>query len=263
MAVLLYTGLPRSGKTLFATIEGYKALIEGRKVYSNYWLNYKGTNLTYFTKINEILDVENAVILIDEISTIMHPRRFSDESDEVMNFWTYSGKNRLRIIINTQSPKLVPLTVRNVVDKWFHIRKLFQVPDKLLIVTHNQVDKVSLTTEEPKITFNFLDFLLNLKVYFNYELIGKAYNSFKDELISKLCVNSKTCGHTFHNLENTKTNQENWLQIKKNVCPVCKGKLIDIPSGLYDTFFMPNKEKTDFIVKKFKKASFEKLVEVK
>jgi hypothetical protein len=72
--ILIYKGLPGAGKTAALAHYGIQALKEGREVYSNFWLNYEGENLHYWSSIEELLMVENGLILMDEAQIYLNSR---------------------------------------------------------------------------------------------------------------------------------------------------------------------------------------------
>jgi len=113
-----YIGSMRSGKTLTMTRELYKEYINGRKVYSNYWLNFPHEELD----INDLDEAirrkdtsrfDNAVIGIDEIHVYLDSRTSGAKRNRITSyFMTQSGKMNCRILWTSQFLRQVELRIR-------------------------------------------------------------------------------------------------------------------------------------------------------
>lgn len=112
-----YLGLPGAGKTLSAVekhiIPYYK---EGRLVYSNTWLNLKG--IKYFSSLDDLLDVRNAVIFIDEIGQFLDPYAWKDLSYSHRAFFQNHRKYHLDIISTTQDVSFIAKPARVLISDW-------------------------------------------------------------------------------------------------------------------------------------------------
>jgi len=72
--IIVYKGLPGSGKTASLAHFALQELSRGRDVWSNFWLDYEGDNLRYWSSIEELLEVENGLIIMDEAQIYLNSR---------------------------------------------------------------------------------------------------------------------------------------------------------------------------------------------
>lgn len=114
-----YLGLTGSGKTLSMVVnEVIPALEQGRKVYVNFWVNYKHKNLFFFTDWEDLHDVKNALICIDEIGDILDPYLYAEYSKADKNVIRYHRKRFNDIIFTAQDISQVAKSVRIFVHSW-------------------------------------------------------------------------------------------------------------------------------------------------
>lgn len=69
-----FTGLPGMGKTYNMTRMALKQMKKGRKVYANYQVE----GAEYFKELSDIVNVKNALILIDEAGIYLPSQAFKD-----------------------------------------------------------------------------------------------------------------------------------------------------------------------------------------
>lgn len=116
---ILISGFQGSGKTYYAIDYVYRNF-KNRHIYTNIQsLNNKIFNVTYFTKINDIIynQEENCVFIIDEISA-----KYTKESKTDQSFyrWLQQSRKRKRIVLLiTQEFKEVPTWLRRPVQYIF------------------------------------------------------------------------------------------------------------------------------------------------
>lgn len=119
MAITLYTGRPRQGKTLLAVKEIFKRLQKGEEVWSNIYLNYSGKNLHYYTKLEELYKVKNGTIFMDEAHVYMRSRKWESLPEEMERKLAQHGKHRLDIIATVQHQDRIDKILREIVDYWY------------------------------------------------------------------------------------------------------------------------------------------------
>lgn len=111
------------GKTMIMTyLHAIPALEAGVKVVSDYRLNWKGSNLSYFTpeEFDEVcMTWRNCIVLIDEIGVILDSRAFKEEGSNTRRFFSYHRKHHVEIVSSTQHISQVAKTSKNLVTDWY------------------------------------------------------------------------------------------------------------------------------------------------
>lgn len=253
------------GKTMIMTyLHAIPALEAGLKVVSDYRLNWKGDNLSYFTpeEFDEVcMTWRNCIVLIDEIGAILDSRQFKDEGSNTRKFFSYHRKHHVEIVSSTQHISQVAKTSKNLVTDWYIcseisnqnlIMKVISSFFKGLIIKTERVElqeladeKNVLNPEAPLIlgsTEKGKTYWLSMK-----KLIREDLNDKKDELTYRGCLNCKT---RFTNKDIKDT-----LNYKR--CPLCMTETIGhLTSIMYDTDYeLPEKTEPN------KKIVFMKKVE--
>lgn len=140
MSIILHTGRPRQGKTYGLVRDVIKNdLNKGRKVWSNILLNWKGhtgryfnwrkfrfekyeipaDNLQYWTKLSDLYEVREGVILMDEAHAYMSSRKWKDLPEQMVRKLAQHGKQRLDIKATVQHINRIDVIVRELVDFWY------------------------------------------------------------------------------------------------------------------------------------------------
>lgn len=124
----LYLGKKRSGKTTILTALAIKYQLQGRKVYSNYYI--PGTYEFNPSIIGTDRYIEpNSVLLIDEIGIVFNNRDWDkgtfDKSK--IEWFKLQGHYKVKCIIATQSPTDFDKVIRELVDNVYIVKKLFRV----------------------------------------------------------------------------------------------------------------------------------------
>jgi hypothetical protein len=247
----LFTGLPGSGKSLIQTLCVYPFLIKGYQVYSDYWINFKGENLHFFSDIEEVVDKRNCVIVFDEISALLEPRNWEQESDEVRKFFSQHRKRHISIFATTQHASLVAKSARIIVDYWAQmtnytptegIKGKKGIGSKLpfLVLREQAIARDQINAEEPQTSSSFLDFFSELRIVFKADILRRDLDKFKAELRHWYCP---ICCQSQNEAEVLKNNYK---------CPKCKSNLKIRASGIYDTDREVAGAKKDYVLKKFK-----------
>lgn len=243
------------GKTMIITyLHAIPALEAGVKVISDYKINWKGNNLSYFTpeEFDEVcMTWRNCIVLIDEIGIILDSREYRDEGSNTRKFFSYHRKHHVEIISSTQHISQVAKTSKNLVSDWYvcsEISKNNIVMETMLkligwkgvIIKTERVELQEITNEkeiiDPEAPLMFgkperaKTYWLNEK-----KLIRHDLDDVKDELIYKGCLDCKT---RFTDLDVIDTNDF-------KICPLCMTENIgEITAIMYDTDFeLPNKYK--------------------
>lgn len=234
------------GKTMIMTyLHALPALEAGLKVISDYKINWKGDNLSYFTpeEFDEVcMTWRNCIVLIDEIGVILDSRQFKDEGSNTRRFFSYHRKHHVEIVSSTQHISQVAKTSKNLVSDWFIcseisksslVMELFTklIGYKGLIIKTERVELEELANEkqvldpEAPLIFGKPE---KAKTYWISEkkLIRNDLKDYKEEQEYSGCVNCKT-RFTELDLTDTKNN---------TICPLCMTATIGkITSIMYDT----------------------------
>lgn len=112
-------GLPGSGKTLGMVEEDLLPhLIAGEEVYCNFFVNWSGENIHFFTDIEDILNVSNCVVVFDEIGQVLDARSWDMESSTVRRFFQLHRHHHIDIYGSTQDISLICKSALIVVDEF-------------------------------------------------------------------------------------------------------------------------------------------------
>lgn len=257
-----------NGKTMIMTYNhALPALEAGLKVVSDYRINWKGSNLSYYTpeEFDEVcMTWRNCLLLIDEIGAILDSRQFKDEGSNTRKFFSYHRKHHVEIISSTQHISQVAKTSKNLVSDWYITSEISKdnlffrlvlplIGYKGLIIKTERVELEELANEK-----NVLDPEAPL-VFGNPEkaktywlpmkkLIRNDLNDKKDELVYTGCAACRT-RFTDKDIKDTQNN---------TICPLCMTETItnDLTSIMYDTDYeLPDKTEPD------KKIQFLKKIE--
>lgn len=234
------------GKTMVMTyLHALPALEAGLKVVSDYKINWKGANLSYFTpeEFDEVcMTWRNCIVLIDEIGVILDSRQFKEEGSNTRRFFSYHRKHHVEIVASTQHISQVAKTSKNLVSDWFIcseisksslVMELFTklIGYKGVIIKTERVELEELANEkqvldpEAPLVFGTPE---KAKTYWLNEkkLIRNDLKEYKEEQEYIGCVNCKT-RFTEKDKEDTKD---------YTFCPLCMTHTIGkITAIMYDT----------------------------
>ena len=228
------------------------ALCAGVKVISDYKINWKGKNLSYFTpeEFDEVcMTWRNCIVLIDEIGVILDSRQFKDEGSNTRRFFSYHRKHHVEIVSSTQHISQVAKTSKNLVSDWFICseiskKSLFMelfcklIDYKGVIIKTERVELEKLANEkqvlDPEAPI-ILGKPEKAKTYWLNEkkLIRNDLKDMKEEQEYLGCVSCKT-----RFTEKDKEDTKNF-----SFCPLCMTATIgQITSIMYDTDYeLPEK----------------------
>jgi len=240
------------GKTMIMTyLHALPALEAGCKVISDYRINWKGSNLSYFTpeEFDEVcMSWRNCIVLIDEIGVILDSRQFKEEGSNTRRFFSYHRKHHVEIISSTQHISQVAKTSKNLVSDWFICSQIFETPIqkafirlfgfKGVVIKTERVELEELAAEtkvldpEAPILFGKPEAAKTYWLSID-KLVRSDLNTYKEELEYRGCLNCKT---RFTEIDRFDT--KDFVR-----CPLCMTETIgDITSIMYDTDYeLPNK----------------------
>lgn len=243
------------GKTMIMTyLHAIPALEAGVKVVSDYKLNWKGPNLTYFTpeEFDEVcMTWRNCIVLIDEIGVILDSREFKDEGSNTRKFFQYHRKHHVEIVSSTQHISQVAKTSKNLVTDWYICSDISKssifirlcakfINFEGVIIKTERVELEEIANEKQILDPETPLFFGNRekgKTYWlrNDKLIRYDLEKLKDELTYTGCQN---CLTRFTDIDIPDTKDY-------SLCPLCLTESIgEITAIMYDTDYeLPNKEK--------------------
>lgn len=139
MALILFSGRPRTGKTYNAVrfvCKNYTR--KGIHTYTNIPLNLSGeydhtikgkqyydqSNVTLWKRLPELYNVKNGVILMDEGHIYMNARKWEKLPEEFQWKLFQHGKDRIDIVMTVQSQRRLDTVARELVDYWYNCTRL-------------------------------------------------------------------------------------------------------------------------------------------
>jgi len=145
--IQLIVGNQGSGKTLFMAKMGLKAVNEGKKVYSNFKLNYEHTILTFDDLMG--CKLNNCVVLLDEAHLWGLDSRDSLKRHNkalVKQFVVQVRKQGVILYICTQFPNAIDRRVRDNLDLMIACQKKILIDGKLkeVIQSENFPDHINI-----------------------------------------------------------------------------------------------------------------------
>ncbi|NCD01313.1 hypothetical protein EOL94_04440, partial [bacterium] len=189
-----YTGIPGSGKTLLSILEVYQHLINGKKVYSNTWINWKGDNLIYYNDIEDIINIRDCVLYIDEVGSIMNAREWQDTPKSVRSFLQLHRHYKVDIIATTQHSSFVEKSARTIIGYWCEVKNLTPTEGlkgrkgigcklPFLLIQELPIDIRTIINEIPEpINQNVISKILAIKIWFKKSFFDKKYDKYKIDL---------------------------------------------------------------------------------
>lgn len=151
MAIYLFTGRPRHGKTYELARIGINLLKQGERVYSNFLLkpekfkkipkdiqgDFKKKEdrdnpnklLFYWRNVHEWEHMEKGNILVDESQRYFNARRWAELSEETETKLQQHGKDNLNIYGTVQHYKRIDIALRELVEVWTDVETIWGNPD--------------------------------------------------------------------------------------------------------------------------------------
>lgn len=125
MAIHVLTGKPGEGKTYILTKKALEFLDEGREVWTNYFIKAKSQNLHFYTKLDELINIENGVILMDEGHIYFNSRNWENLDERFQYKLQQHRKDGLDIWATAQNIKRLDVVVRELVSNYYECKKVF------------------------------------------------------------------------------------------------------------------------------------------
>lgn len=128
MSIFAICGLTGEGKTYAMTRMGLEALEhakQGVELYACYHINYppQQHRIHYFNTMRELVDLENAIVLIDEGSVWFNNRQWQKLDPRVQYKFLQHRKDGLRIYVTSQFFDGMDKIVMRNVHKYFEVKK--------------------------------------------------------------------------------------------------------------------------------------------
>ena len=244
------------GKTMIMTyLHAIPALEAGVKVISDYKINWKGSNLSYFTpeEFDEVcMTWRNCIVMIDEIGIILDSREFKDEGSNTRKFFSYHRKHHVEIVSSTQHISQVAKTSKNLVTDWYITSEISKdswlmetmlnlIKFKGVVIKTERVELHEISNEKEVIN-------PDAPLVFGRPEKGKTY-WLSEKKLRRYDLNDKKeeldyLGCTICRTRFTELDKEDTKDF--TICPLCMEKSIGrIISIMYDTDYeLPNPEKT-------------------
>lgn len=112
-------GLPGAGKSTYLAKQAKKAIKQGIKVYSNFYI--KGCYQLDFDDLG-VHDYSDCLILIDEVSLFCDCRNWKNFNKELVYFFTNHRKYSVNLIYCSQSYSDCDKKIRNLTDSLYYIK---------------------------------------------------------------------------------------------------------------------------------------------
>jgi len=130
MSIFAISGLTGEGKTYVMTRMGIDLLeksSESTQLYSCFHLKYPKLQhrIHYFNSIKELVDIENAIVLIDEGSVWFNSRMWMSLDPRVQYKFLQHRKDGLKIFVTSQFFDGMDKVVRKNTHRYFEVRKWF------------------------------------------------------------------------------------------------------------------------------------------
>lgn len=146
MSKIIYTGIESSGKSLRIAMEMVKIVERNAKwfkesgkkrpIYSNLkfstefenYIKEKNLEITYWKNLDDLIHVENADIIIDEIGNYFDSRNWSELSLDIRRWITQGAKVGNEIWGTAQDFAQIDLAFRRLVNELYEIVKIIGSP---------------------------------------------------------------------------------------------------------------------------------------
>lgn len=193
MAIHILTGRPGTGKTYVLTDKAIQFADKGRPVYSNYKINHP--KVKYYTKISELVDIKNGVILMDEAQIYFNSRNWEALDERLQYKLQQHRKQGLDIWGTVQNIKRLDVVMRELVSNYYECRFIGLPFLKFVWVREFDI-KDAEKSDERRTSYSFEFHILDKRVYERYDTfaeIGKHEDD-REGLITKVFKRCKECG---------------------------------------------------------------------
>jgi len=286
-------GMPGSGKSLGLVEEDLLPhLLAGEEVWCNFWINWKGENLHFFSA-DEFEDLapklRNCVLIMDEIGQVMEPRAWEQESGNVRRFFQLHRHHHVDIYGTTQDVSLVAKSAWIVVDEWIMCHKLENSAINRIVdwvlgrytfrvgyqdMTYQELKKMAAGWENSETDENGVGGDIRVVVYDEKKLIHEELDDKKVELKHWRCNKCNGRQEIMKEEQRKELTSKELIPAGSNRCPKhwADQEMEEELSGMYDSdydlpitekevIFIPYK-KTE-VMRPFKGALSDRQVQIK
>lgn len=196
MAIHILTGLPGSGKTAFLSKKANDFAKQGREVWANKGYTLNIPNVRYYSKIKELVNIKNGVILMDEAQVYLNSRNWETLDEQFVYKLQQHRHHGLDIWGTVQNVKRLDVVMRELVSHYYECRILNFLILKFILVRQYDIRDAEKPDEKRKM----LDWHLN----FFDEQVFDLYDTFGDverfeEVVSNVVTRDfrkcPDCGH--------------------------------------------------------------------
>ena len=161
MTVTQFKGRPRSGKGLHMTMNACHDFLHGRKIYSNFWLNFPHTRL----EIDDVLamatmemDLSPKTVLLQEADKWFDSRYSNSRENKMLSSFTgQSGKREIDILYDTQFPSRIDKSLRDITEADIYCECVRDQNKSPIYFRYVYEDVYSLATRTYKIPALFME----------------------------------------------------------------------------------------------------------
>jgi hypothetical protein len=122
--ITLFFGKLRSGKTTLQTALGHDDYLDGKKIYSNYKVEF-AEMIDPYTLLDENIKLNNCTLLLDEIYTLLESQRQQNRGTRLASYFIFqSGKKDVDIMGTAQLLNSVSYRAVDLSDIQVHARKV-------------------------------------------------------------------------------------------------------------------------------------------
>lgn len=122
MAISLYFGLPRAGKTTYLASLAFKFRYKYQNIYSNVHLDIPWVTYIDFNWLG-MYDIHDGLVLIDEATVFADSRDYKNLSKRFSNFLMLHGHWRLDIAFFAQRYNGVDIKIRNLCTRLYVVKR--------------------------------------------------------------------------------------------------------------------------------------------
>jgi hypothetical protein len=147
--IICYSGKMRSGKSYVMAKNVYKHfLLKNRVVYSNMAFDYYGDNLHYWSRLEDLYALRNAIIVMDEIHVYLNSRSWKNAPLEFLRQLSQSGKKGVHIVATVQNVGRIDTVFRELIDYFYWVERYpyssnpYHDPKKPILFRVNQHDSM-------------------------------------------------------------------------------------------------------------------------
>lgn len=194
--ISLFTGKPGEGKTLIMTQKAYKEAKKGRQIYSNYKLEFdkeENINVKYYKEIEELVDVKEALILMDEAQIYINSRNWEKLPLEFQYKLQLHRHDGLDIWGTAQHISRVDIVCRQLIHNYYKCKKMFDLGGMIYFLLI-RLDEDQINKEMDKIRILGRELVIfNKKNPPLYDTYGKI-DVVEKEVIIKKFKKCQLCG---------------------------------------------------------------------